>query len=180
MKKGQRVLVLPSGMTSTVKDIWTLDGSLDEAFCPQSVTLQLDDDLDVSRGDMLVGLEVCPGVSVDLQARVCWMAQRPLTANRKFLLKHTTQTTQAVVTTLDNKTNINTYESVPTPPELTMNDIGEVRLRTAKPLIFDGYALNRLTGSFILVEPGTNATVAAGMLLPPRQPFQREMDDFTI
>ena len=180
VKRGQRVLILPGGMTSTVKEIWTYDGVLDEAFCPQSVTLQLSDDLDVSRGDMIVGLDVCPGVSVDLHARLCWMAQRALTPSRKFSLKHTTQTVQAIVTSLDNRINIQTYESEAAPTELAMNDIGEIRLRTARPLVFDGYALNRLTGAFVLVEPGTNATVAAGMLMPPRQPFQPEVDDFTI
>jgi bifunctional enzyme CysN/CysC/sulfate adenylyltransferase subunit 1 len=180
VKVGQKVMVLPSGLRSTVKEIWTYDGKLDEAFCPQSVTIQLADDVDVSRGDMLVGPELFPGVSVDLQARVCWMAQRPLQLNRKFHLKHTTQTVQALVTGIESKLDIHTFDSHLDATELAMNDIGVIRLRTAKPLVYDGYNINRTTGAFVLVEPGTNATVAAGMLRPPLAAFKPELDDFAI
>jgi bifunctional enzyme CysN/CysC/sulfate adenylyltransferase subunit 1 len=180
VKVGQKVMILPSGLRSTVKEIWTYDGQLNEAFCPQSVTLQLADDLDVSRGDMIVGSEMLPGVSVDLQARVCWMAQRPLQANRKFFLKHNTQTVQVIVTGIESKLDIQNFESQAGATELAMNDIGVIRLRTARPLVYDGYSTNRFTGSFVLVEQGTNATVAAGMLAAPRTPFKPELDDFAI
>jgi bifunctional enzyme CysN/CysC/sulfate adenylyltransferase subunit 1 len=180
LRAGQKVMVLPSGLKSTVKEIWTYDGPLAEAFCPQSVTVQLADDLDVSRGDMLVGLDSLPGAGMDLAARICWMHPRPLQRGRKYLLKHTTRTVQAMVTALEHRINIHTFEPEPEPAELAMNDIGEIRLKTAKPLIYDGYAANRLTGSFILIEPGTNATVAAGMLQPPAELVKPEYNDFAI
>ena len=180
LRKGQQVVVLPIGIRTAVKDIWTYNGSLAEAFCPQSVTLCLEHDIDISRGDMIVGLENLPGRSADLSARVCWMHPRPLQAGKKYLLKHTTQTVQAVVTALESKTNFNTLDQEPNPVALAMNDIGSIRLKTAKPLVFDGYATNRLTGSFILVEPGTNATVAAGMLSAPTEAATPEYTDFAI
>jgi bifunctional enzyme CysN/CysC/sulfate adenylyltransferase subunit 1 len=172
LKVGQKVLVLPSGVRSTVKEIWTFDGPLAEAFCPQSVTVVLSDDVDVSRGDMVIGSE--------LRARICWMNPRPLQPGRKYLLKQTTRTVQAVVSSLEGRVNIHTFDVEPGPTELAMNDIGEIRLRTAKPLVFDGYGANRLTGSFILIEQGTNHTVGAGMLLPPVELVRPEYDDFTI
>jgi sulfate adenylyltransferase subunit 1 len=180
VKRGETVVILPSGIKSKVKDLWTFDGSLDRAFCPQSVTICLEDDVDVSRGDMIVGRENLPGRSTELQARVCWMNPKPLTAGRKFFLKHTTQTVQAIVTELESRINMSTFDAEPVPPALAMNDIGVVRIKTAKPLLFDGYEHNRLTGSFILVEQGTNATVAAGMLFPPLEAAKPEYGDFAI
>lgn len=180
VRVGQRVMVLPSGLKSKVKEIWTLDGTLSEAFCPQSVTLVLEDDIDVSRGDMLVGLESLPGMGTELQGRVSWMHQKPLQAGRKFFLKHSTQTVQAVVTEIVSRLDIHTFDAIPNPGQLAMNDIGEVRLKVSKPLIYDGYASNRLTGSFILIEQGTNATVAAGMLNAPSEAVKPEYNDFAI
>jgi bifunctional enzyme CysN/CysC/sulfate adenylyltransferase subunit 1 len=180
VRKGQTVVMLPSGIKTTVQEIWTYDGALDEAFCPQSVTLCLKDDIDISRGDMIVGLEYLPGRSTELQAKICWMNPKPLTPGRKFYLKHTTQTVQAVVTAIESRINFDTLEPEPTPVTLAMNDIGVIRLRTAKPLLFDGYEANHLTGSFVLVEQGTNATVAAGMLFPPLEPLKPEYSDFAI
>jgi sulfate adenylyltransferase subunit 1 len=180
VRKGQEVVVLPAGIKSTVKDLWTYDGSVEEAFCPQSVTLCLEHDIDISRGDMIVGLENLPGRSTELQARICWMHQRPLQAGKKYFLKHTTQTVQAIVTQIESRINIITYESEPNPAGLALNDIGVIKVRTAKPLLFDGYSQNRLTGSFILVEQGTNSTVAAGMLFPPTEAVKPEYNDFAI
>ena len=180
LRAGQKIMVLPSGVKTTIKQIWTVNGPVDEAFCPQSVTVQLSDDIDVSRGDMIVGLDALPGMSSDLQAKVCWMNSRPLQKGRKYFLKHSTQTVQAIITSLESRTNIRTFDSEPNPDELAMNDIGEVRIKTAKPLIFDGYASHRLTGSFILIEQGTNATVAAGMLQPPIETVKPEYNDFAI
>jgi bifunctional enzyme CysN/CysC/sulfate adenylyltransferase subunit 1 len=180
VKVGQQVMVLPSGLKSTVKGIWTYDGEMPEAFCPQSVTLVLEHDVDVSRGDMIVSLDSLPGGGTDLRARVCWMNPRALQRGRKCHLKHTTQTVQAVVESIKNRINIQTYEPEPEPAELTMNDIGEISLRTAKSLFYDGYVSNRLTGSFILIEQGTNATLAAGMLLPASHPVTLDYNDFAI
>jgi bifunctional enzyme CysN/CysC/sulfate adenylyltransferase subunit 1 len=180
VKKGQRVMVLPAGIKATVKEIWTYDGVVEEAFAPQSVTVRLEEDIDVSRGDMIVGLDSLPGMTSELRAHVCWMNQRPLQRGKKYHLKHTTQTVQAMVTSLDHRINIQTFEPEPEPAELPMNGIGEIRLRTSKPLIFDGYATNRLTGSFILIEQGSNQTVGAGMLFPPVEPVRPEYLDFAI
>ena len=180
VKVGQKVMVLPSGWKSTVKELWTYDGSLPEAFCPQSLTLVLEHDLDISRGDTVIGLDNLPGMSADLQAKVCWMHQRPLQRERKYFLKHTTQTVQAIVTAIENRIDISNFDPEPQPAELAVNDIGEIRLRTSRPLVFDGYGTNRLTGSFILIEQGTNLTVAAGMLQPPSELVRPEYNDFAI
>jgi sulfate adenylyltransferase subunit 1 len=180
VKVGQKIMVLPSGMKSTVKELWTYDGPLKEAFCPQPVTLVLEHDLDVSRGDILVGLDHLPGMATELSGRVCWMNPRPLQRGKKYFLKHTSQTVQAIVTSLDSRINIQTFDPEPEPAELAANDIGEVRIRTAKPIVFDAYSSNRLTGSFILIEQGTNATVAAGMLYPPTELVKPEYNDFAI
>lgn len=180
VRVGQKIIALPAGVVTTVKEIWTYDRSVPEAFCPQSVTLVLEHDIDISRGSMLIGAEHLPGSSSELHAEVCWMHNRGLQAGKKYFLKHTTHTVQAVVTSIVNKLNMVTLETEPEPAELAMNDMGEIRLRTSKPLVFDGYATNRLTGSFILIEQGTNATVAAGMLLPPREVVKSENGDYVI
>tara|TARA_Y100001968_G_scaffold121336_1_gene110417 strand:+ start:1197 stop:2405 length:1209 start_codon:yes stop_codon:yes gene_type:complete len=180
VKVGQEVLALPSGQKSCVKEIWTYDGSIEEAFCPQSVTILLEDDLDISRGDCLVALDPLPGHDSELSARICWMNARPLTSGKKYLLKHGAQVIQAMVSKLESKIDIETYEPELSPQELKMNDIGEIRIRTSKPIAYDGYTTNRLTGSFVLVEQGTNATVAAGMLHPPTQHYKPEYMDFSI
>jgi sulfate adenylyltransferase subunit 1 len=180
IRKGQEVIVLPAGIKSRVKDIWSYDRSLDEAFCPQSVTVCLEHDIDISRGDMIVGTENLPGRSSELHAQVCWMHAKPLQPGRKYFLKHTTQTIQAIVTKLDSRINMTTLEPEPDPAALAINDIGGIRIKTAKPLVFDGYATNHLTGSFILIEQGTNATVAAGMLSAPTEAVTPEYADFAI
>ena len=180
VRVGQKVMILPSGFSSTIKQIWTLDALQEEAFSPQSVTLVLEHDLDISRGDVIVDAEDLPGASSDLHAKICWMNPRPLTPGKQYLLKHTNQTVKAAVTSIEHRINISTLEKEDGITELAMNDLGEIRLKTAKPLIYDGYAMNRLTGSFILIEPGTNATVAAGMLLPPTEVARPEYRDFAI
>jgi bifunctional enzyme CysN/CysC/sulfate adenylyltransferase subunit 1 len=180
IRRNQEVVVLPAGIKSTVSDIWMHDGSLAEAFCPQSVTLCLAHDIDVSRGDIIVATENLPGCSTDLKARVCWMQGRPLQPNKKYFLKHSTQTVQAMVTTLESRINMTTFEPEPAPAQLAINDIGVVHIKTAKPIVFDGYNFNRVTGAFILIEPGTNATAAAGMLYAPTEPAKPEYSDFAI
>jgi len=180
VRVGDPVVVLPIGLKTTIKEIRDYNATLPQAFCPQSVTLSLAHDIDISRGDMIVGIENLPGRSSELQARVCWMNQRPLQPGKKYFLKHTTQTVQAVVTTLESRINMGTFEAEPNPPALAMNDIGVIRIKTAKPLVFDGYTTNRLTGSFILIEQGSNATVAAGMLTAPTEEAKPEYTDFAI
>jgi bifunctional enzyme CysN/CysC/sulfate adenylyltransferase subunit 1 len=169
VRRGQRVAVMPAGLCTSVREIRLGDTQFEEAFCPQSVTVVLEDDLDVSRGDMIIGLDDRPGAATDLRARICWMRRQPLLSGARFLLKHTSLTTPAVVSAIEHRIDIATLEPAPAPPELGLNDLGEIRLRTARPIVFDAFATNRLTGSFILIEEGTNATVAAGMLLPPAE-----------
>jgi sulfate adenylyltransferase subunit 1 len=180
VRKGQQVVVLPVGIKTTVKDIWTYEGSVAEAFCPQSVTLCLEHDIDVSRGDMIAGLEHLPGSSTELHARVCWMHQRPMQTGKKYYLKLATQTVQVVVSKLENRISMTTLEPEPDPTVLAINDIGTVRLKTATPLVYDGYTTNHLTGAFILIEQGTNATVGAGMLSSPTEAVRLEYTDFAI
>jgi sulfate adenylyltransferase subunit 1 len=180
LRKNQEVVVLPAGLKTTIADIWTHDGSLSEAFCPQSITLCLAHDIDASRGDVIVGTENLPGCGTDLRARLCWMQARPLQANKRYLLRHATQTIQAIVSTLENRIDMATFEPEPAPPQLGINDIGVVHIKTAKPIVFDGYHTNRLMGAFVLIEPGTNATAAAGMLYPPTEPAKPEYSDFAI
>ena len=180
VKVGQRVLALPAGIVTTVKEIWTYDGSVKEAFCPQSVTLVLEHDIDISRGSMIVSLDVLPGGGTDLVANVCWMHQRPLQRGKKYFLKHTSSTVQVAVTDIEHRLNIETLEPDETPTELNLNDLGQIRIRAAKPIFYDGYSTNRLTGSFILIEQGTNATVAAGMLHTPPEVVRPENSDWVI
>src|SRR5258705_13276605 len=115
-------------------------------------------------------------MNTELCARICWMHQRPLERGRKLLLKHTTKTVQASVSAIESRMNVQSSEPELEPEQLTMNDVGQIKLRTSKPIVFDGYATNRLTGAFILIEPGTNATVGAGMLLPPSEPAKPEYE----
>jgi bifunctional enzyme CysN/CysC/sulfate adenylyltransferase subunit 1 len=180
VRVGQKILVLPAGVTTRVKRIHTFSGDLAEAFCPQSVTLELEHDVDVSRGSMVVSVDELPGGGTDLRAQLCWMHPRALQRGRKLLVKHTTQTTPALVTELVHRLDLNTFEPAPAPSELALNDLGEIRLRTAKPLYYDAYAVNRLTGSFILIDADTHATVGAGLLLPPAETLRLEATDYTI
>jgi bifunctional enzyme CysN/CysC/sulfate adenylyltransferase subunit 1 len=180
VRRGQEVVVLPAGIKTRVTSIWTYQGQLEEAFSPQSITLCLEHDIDISRGDMIVGLDQLPGHSADLHAQVCWMHSRPLQAGKKYFLKHGTQTVQAIVSRLESRINMTTLDPEPAPAALAINDIGGIRLKTAKPLIYDGYATNHLTGAFILIEQGTNATVAAGMLSAPTETARPEYADFAI
>jgi sulfate adenylyltransferase large subunit len=162
---GDEIVVLPSGRRSRVKGIDTYDGPLDEAFAPMSVTVLLEDDLDVSRGDMLVRAAGVPTISQELDAFVCWMSEQPLEPRGRLALKHTTRWVRAIVTELVHKVDVNTMEKLQV-ERLGLNDIGLVRLKTTAPLAFDPYGESRATGSFILVDEATHNTVGAGMLLP--------------
>jgi bifunctional enzyme CysN/CysC len=164
-RAGDEVVVLPSGLRSRVEAVETADGPLDAAVPPQSVTLRLADDIDVSRGDLLADPDRPPTVARELTARVCWMSERPLEPRAKLAVKHTTRSVRAVVDELVALTDIHTLEDVPGPERLALNDIGVVRLRLSEPLAVDPYADNRETGAFILIDEASNDTVAAGMIL---------------
>lgn len=164
-KPGDEVKVLPTGFTSRIKSI-ELDGEpIDEAFSPMSVTMTLEDELDISRGDMLVRPNNVPNVSQDLDVMVCWMSTGSLTGRTKLVLKHTTQECQVMVKEILYKVNVNTLHREEGVDEIGMNDIARISIRSAKPLFFDGYRRNRQTGSVILIDPNTNETVAAGMVI---------------
>ena len=180
VRVGQKVVVFPSGLSSAVKEIHTPEGRVDEAFCPQSITLVLEDDIDISRGDLIADPDLLPGGGTELHAKICWMHPRALQRGRKYFLKHTTQTVQAMVMAIESRLNITTLEPEEAPAELALNDLGEIRIKTSKPLFYDGYAANRLTGSFILIEQGTNATAGAGMFFPPKEVAKAEYADFAI
>jgi sulfate adenylyltransferase large subunit len=163
IRRGETVTVLPSGRTSRVKSIVTWEGELPEAFAPMSVTVCLEDEIDVSRGDMLVPKENLPHASRRLEALVVWMNEKPLVPQLPYLLKHTTQTVRARVTGIRHRVDINSLEHQHV-GELRLNEIGLVGLEAQKPLFFDSYRRNRGTGSFILIDPITNETVGAGMI----------------
>ena len=160
-RSGDEVVVLPSGLRSTVEAIEPGDVALP----PESVTIRLADDIDVSRGDMLADPERPPTVTRELDARICWMSERPLEPRSKLAVKHTSRSVRAVVDELVSLTDIHTLTEVPSPQQLGLNDIGVVRLRLSEPLAVDPYAESRETGAFILIDEATNDTVAAGMIL---------------
>lgn len=165
IRKGDKITVLPSGFTSKVKSV-ELDGKeLDEAFAPLSVTVQLEDDIDISRGDMLVRESNIPRQSQDIEAMICWMGDKPLQLNGKYFLKHTTKDVRAVVKEIKYKLDINTLHRITENVTISTNDIGRITLRTTAPLCFDAYTRNRDTGSFILIEEGSNVTVGACMII---------------
>ena len=165
LKPGDDVMVLPSGLSTTISAIDTAHGPVQEAFAPMSVTIRLADDLDVSRGDMICRVHNAPVVTQDLEATVCWMTDRPtLRRGTKLALKHTTRTARAVVRELRYRLDVNTLHRDEGAEELGLNDIGRVRFRTTQPLFVDEYRRNRATGGFILVDETTNATVGAGMI----------------
>ena len=165
LRKGQEVAVLPGGGRTKIAAIDTYDGELEEALAPMSVTLRLEDELDVSRGELICRPDQAPVVARELEADVCWMSKRPLRPGERYLVKHTTRGASAVVDGLCDRVDVHTLERVEeAPAELELNDIGRVRLRTSAPLVFDPYTRNRRTGSFILTDEASNETVAAGMI----------------
>jgi sulfate adenylyltransferase large subunit len=163
VRKGDAVVVLPSGATSRVRSIVTHEGELDMAFPPMAVTLCLEDEIDVSRGDMLVHPQHTPHVSRRVDARLVWMSQHPLSTSRTYLVKHTTQQVMARVSAVRYRIDVNSLEKMSS-HELRLNEIGAVMLETSRPLFFDAYRRNHATGSFILIDPASNETVAAGMI----------------
>ena len=165
LKPGDDVMVLPSGLTSRIASIDTMDGPVEEAYAPMSVTVRLEDNLDVSRGDLICRPHNAPMVTQDVEAMVCWMTDKPLRAGTKLAIKHTTRSARAVVREMRYRLDVNTLHRDEEIAELRLNDIGRVRLRTTQPLFADEYRRNRTTGGFILVDEATNATAGAGMIL---------------
>jgi sulfate adenylyltransferase large subunit len=164
LRKGEEVTVLPSGRTTKIAAIDTYDGELEEAMAPMSLTLRLEDELDVSRGELICHPDQAPAVARELQADVCWMAEQPLRPGSRYVLKHTSRTATAIVDSIEDIVDVHTLERVAPPEELELNDIARVHLRTSAPLTFDPYASNRRTGSFILIDESSNGTVGAGMI----------------
>ncbi len=160
---GDEVLALPSQQRTRVKSLASFDGDLAEAFSPMSIALTLEDEIDLSRGDMLVSPDQAPEASRRFEAMIVWMHPQPMQLSQNFLLKHTTRTTRARALRILHRVNISTLRNEPS-RQLQMNDIASVELQTVTPLFFDGYESNRTTGSFILIDPISNATVAAGMI----------------
>ncbi len=164
LRVGEEVVALPSGLRTRIAAIDTFEGELEEAQAPMSVTLRLEDELDVSRGELICRAEEAPTVSRELQADVCWLNERPLRAGGRYVIKHTTRGATAIVDELQDVLDVHTLERANAPEQLALNDIGRVRLRTSTPLAFDSYLSNRRTGSFILIDETTNETVGAGMV----------------
>jgi sulfate adenylyltransferase subunit 1 len=162
---GDAVTVLPSGLTSRIKEIVTYDGFLTHAVAPQSVTLTIEDHLDISRGDMLAKTGNVPRIVKEFEAMLCWLSEQALDPERKYLIKHSTRIVKTLVRKINYRVDVNTlnHETVDT---LKMNDIGRVKLNVQQPLVCDDYQLNHATGSFIVIDEASNNTVAAGMICP--------------
>jgi sulfate adenylyltransferase subunit 1 len=165
LKKGDEVTLLPSGFTTKIAKIDSYGGEIAEAFPPMSVTVLLEDDFDLSRGDMIVRTHNQPNISQDLEVMICWFNERPLQLNGKYTIMHTTQEARCIVKDIRYRLDINTLHRDVEDTTIRMNDIARIVLRTTKPLFFDSYRRNRITGSIILVDEGTNETVAAGMII---------------
>jgi sulfate adenylyltransferase large subunit len=164
IRVGDEVKVLPSGRSTRVKAIDTFDGPLELAFPTMSVTVRLEDEIDISRGDMLVDPDETPTVARELEATICWMSETPMRPGGRYSIKHTTRDARAIVDRLEYRVDVNTLDRDHEAPELRLNEIGRVHLRTSTPLVIDPYMGNRTTGSFILIDESTHDTVAAGMI----------------
>ncbi len=164
LRPGDDIVVLPSGVTTKITRIEQDGVPVEAAQAPMSVTIHLADNVDVARGDLLARPANRPAVSQELEAMICWMAERPMQPGGRYALKHTTRWTRALVSELTYRFDINTGDHDPTATQLGLNDIGRIQLKTTTPIVYDSYAQNRTTGSFILVDETTNETVAAGML----------------
>lgn len=164
-KPGDKVIVLPSGFTSKIKSIDTADGPIEEAFPPMSVTITLEDDIDISRGDMIVRDNNQPKVTQDVDVMLCWLNGKGPLPRAKYTVLHASNDVKAIIKDIQYKVNINTLHRIEDDKELKMNEIARVQLRTTKPLLIDSYRRNRNTGSLILIDEATNETVAAGMII---------------
>jgi sulfate adenylyltransferase subunit 1 len=164
-KPGDEILALPSGFTSKIKSIETIDGPIAEAFPPMSVTITLEDNIDISRGDMIVKPTNQPAVGQDIDLMICWLNEKKIQPNGKYTIRHTTKEARCIIKDIRYKVNINTLHRIEDDKTLGLNDIGRIQIRTTSPLFYDSYSKNRSTGSVILVDEFTNETVGAGMII---------------
>ncbi len=176
VRKGDEVVALPSMKRSRVKSIVTYEGELDEAFCPQSVTLCLEDEIDISRGEMIVHPDDLPHVGRSFETMLVWMDEEPMDRSKQFFLKHNTNTTRATLDSVEYRVDVNTMEQLPG-QDFRLNEIGCVHITTAKTLFFDSYKDNRATGAFILIDPITNNTSAVGMIVRPLEEGETNVAD---
>ena len=164
-RKGEEIAVLPSGFTSKIKSIDSMSGPVEKAFPPMSVTLTLEDDIDVSRGDMIVKVGNQPESKQEFDVMVCWMGDKPMQVGGKYALKHTSRDARCVIKDVRYKMNINTLQKIEDDNNIALNDIARITVRTTVPIFLDGYRKNRNTGSLILIDEATNNTVGAGMIV---------------
>lgn len=164
-KPGDQVMILPSGFTSKIKSIDTMDGSVAEAFAPMSVCMTLEDEIDISRGDMIVRKNNSSTVEQDLDLMVCWMNEKKMIPRGKYSIKHTSKDARCIIKQVKYKININNLHRIENDKEIGLNDIARISIRTTTPLFFDEYRKNRNTGSVILIDEATNETIAAGMII---------------
>jgi sulfate adenylyltransferase subunit 1 len=165
IRVNDEIKVLPSGLTSTVKAIHGPNGLLEEAFAPQSITIELTDDIDISRGDMLVKMNNLPKQQQEIDAMICWLGNKPLEVGGKYAIKQTSKDGRAIIQDLIYQVDLNSLTRNEQISSLQTNDIGRIKLKTSIPLYTDSYRQNRITGSFILIDEGTNNTVGAGMIV---------------
>ena len=164
-KQGDNIIVLPSRNKATIKSIDTYDGDVTEGFAPMSVCITLKEDIDISRGDMLVRENNQPKITQDIDIMICWMHEKKMNIRGKYTIRHTTQTARCIIKDIQYKLDINTLHRLQDEQDIKLNDIARIQIRTTKPLFFDSYRRNRNTGSIILIDESTNDTVAAGMII---------------
>lgn len=164
-KAGDKIKILPSGIDSKIKSIDTFNGEINQAFAPMSVCITLEDDIDISRGDMLVREHNQPFIGQDLDLMICWMNSKKLIVRGKYTIKHTSQNARCIIKEIRYKIDINTLHRIEDKKEIGLNDIGRIAIKTTKPLFYDKYSRNRNTGSIIIVDEATNETVGAGMII---------------
>lgn len=164
-KPGDRVMCLPSGFTTSIKSIDTFEGPVEEGFAPMSCTITLEDEIDISRGDMIVREANVPNIGQDIEMMMCWLGDQPMQAGGKYIIRHTTREARCLIKDIRYKVDVNTYHRNEEDKNIKMNDICRVHIRTTVPLFYDSYRKNRITGSVILIDEATNATVGAGMII---------------
>jgi sulfate adenylyltransferase subunit 1 len=164
-RPGDEVMILPSGFTTKIKTIELGGQPIEQAFAPMSVTMTIEDEFDISRGDVIAKPNNAPEAEQDVDVMLCWMNQKAMNVNSKYLVKHTTKEVKGIVKEIQYKLDINTLQRVEGSTQLTMNDIARIKLRTSQPLMFDSYRKNRITGSIILIDEGSLETVGAGMIV---------------
>ena len=164
-KKGDEIVVLPSGFHSKIKSIYNFDKKLEEAYAPMSVTITLEDDLDISRGDMLVRANNQPQATQDVELMICWLGEKPLSEKGKYTIKHTSKEVRGIIKKILYKVDINTLHRNENDKIINSNDIARISMRVTHPLLLDKYNKNRITGSLIIIDEITNNTVGAGMII---------------